>query len=213
MLVRKKYSWNLSDHKGILPPLLGRGGVGLLALVGVVGVVCVVLLYTCSAVEVKEGNDEKTELSPTMLTSMAQIGQWEFLSVSDEELVDTTARTLFGEKQLTRIYYGTLHLGVDMHAADKDWVKVYGDSVSVLLPPVKLLDENFIDEARTQSFFETGSWSEADRAALLQKAKRQMKQRCLSQSNLQSARANATARTTQIFRALGYKSVTVRIKN
>ena len=100
-----------------------------------------------------------------------------------------------------------------MHAADKDWVKVYGDSVSVLLPPVKLLDENFIDEARTQSFFETGSWSEADRAALLQKAKRQMKQRCLSQSNLQSARANATARTTQIFRALGYKSVTVRIKN
>lgn len=186
---------------------------GWLAL-GLIAVAVIALLFCCrGGVELKSSTESRGELSPTMLTRMEQIGQWEFLSVSDEELVDTTARTLFGEKQLTRIYYGTLHLGVDMHAADKDWVKVYGDSVSVLLPPVKLLDENFIDEARTQSFFETGSWSEADRAALLQKAKRQMKQRCLSTSNLQSARANATARTTQIFRALGYKSVTVRIKN
>lgn len=184
---------------------------GWLAL-GLIAVAVIALLFCCrGGVELKSSTESRGELSPTMLTRMEQIGQWEFLSVSDEELVDTTARTLFGEKQLTRIYYGTLHLGIDMHEVQKNWARAYGDSVSVLLPPVKLLDEDFIDEARTRSFYEAGSWTEQDRAALLERARRQMKRRCLSEANMESARRNATARTTQIFRALGYRSVTVRI--
>lgn len=40
------------------------------------------------------------------------------------------------------------------------------DTVMVTMPPVKLLDDKFVDEAATKSFIEDGKWSEADRAAL-----------------------------------------------
>lgn len=179
----------------------------------VVAVVVIALLYCCGGAEVKETTETETQFSPTMLTSMEQIGEWEFLTVSDEELVDTTVKSIFGDKQLTRIYYGKLRLGIDMSEAGKDWVRAEGDSVSVTLPPVKLLDEKFIDEARTKSFFESGSWTEEDREALLHRAEAKMRERCLSRETMKSAEANATARVSQIFRALGYKKVRVRLGN
>ena len=58
--------------------------------------------------------EEKTTLSPTQVESIEAIGQWEFLAISDEELVDTVRRGFFGDDQLVRIYYGTLRLGIDM---------------------------------------------------------------------------------------------------
>lgn len=58
--------------------------------------------------------EDKTTLSPTQVESIENIGQWEFLSVSDEELIDTIRRGLLGDDQLVRIYYGTLRLGIDM---------------------------------------------------------------------------------------------------
>ena len=58
--------------------------------------------------------EEQTTLSPTQVESIEAIGEWEFLAISNEELVDTVRRGFFGDDQLVRIYYGTLRLGINM---------------------------------------------------------------------------------------------------
>ncbi len=59
------------------------------------------------------GTDPEIDVTPTQIVSIKAIGEWEFLSVSAEELVDTVRKGLFSNDELARIYYGTLRLGVD----------------------------------------------------------------------------------------------------
>ncbi|MCI1282531.1 MAG: DUF4230 domain-containing protein [Prevotella sp.] len=156
-----------------------------------------------------EEND-KIELSPTQVRSIENIGEWEFLAISDEELIDTVRRGFFGDDELSRIYYGTLRLGVNLHEAKPGWIKVEKDTITATLPPIKLLDNDFIDEAKTQSFYEDGSWSEADRAALYKKAYQKMKQRCMNKQNIASAEQNAADQFDRLLRSMGYENVKVR---
>ena len=144
---------------------------------------------------------------------MKQIGEWEFLSVADEELIDTLRAGFFKDDELIRIYYGTLRLGIDMREVDDDWLEHDGDTLVVKLPPVKLLDEQFIDEARTQSFFESGKWTDADRHAMYERARERMKVRALNSSNLKSAEENATRQFYQLMRSMGYDNVRVRLRD
>ncbi|MBO4850444.1 MAG: DUF4230 domain-containing protein [Prevotella sp.] len=147
------------------------------------------------------------------IQSVHDIGEWEFLTLSDEELVDTTASRLLGsDRQLTRIYYGTLRLGVDMGKLSPGALRLVGDTLDVTLPPIGLLDDDFIDETRTKSFHEKGSWDEASRAALYQRAKRQMLSRCLTDRNLSIARQNAVEEVSQMFHTLGYSYVNVHFQ-
>lgn len=157
-----------------------------------------------------EGHMEST---PVEVEQIRAIGEWEFLTVSDEEIVDTMRHGFFGDDELSRIYYGTLRFGIDMSKADEQSVSVKGDSLSVRLPAVGLLDDHFIDEARTRSFIEEGKWSEADKAALTRKAARQMRRRCLTPANLKAAKENAQRQTEAFFKAWGYKHVKVTIGN
>ncbi len=155
-------------------------------------------------------SDEEVEADTINLATVRDIGQWEFLTVNDEELVDTTASRLLGkDKQLTRIYYGTLHFGLDLSKMSNDAVRMVGDTVDVTLPSIILLDENFIDEARTKSFYEEGTWDQATRERLYQKAKKQMLKRCMTEDNINIAQANAAYEIGQLFRSLGYENVDV----
>ena len=72
--------------------------------------------------------------------------------------MDTVRRGFFGDDELVFIYYGTLRLGINLHEGNQDGSRPKGDSISVLLPPIKLFDDDFIDEARTRSFYESGDW-------------------------------------------------------
>ena len=158
------------------------------------------------------GTDDRIQITPTQIRSIERIGEWEFLSVSDEELVDTVRHGFFGDDELVRIYYGTIRLGIDLSDAQEGWIKTQGDSIQVLLPPIKLLDEDFIDEAKTKSFFESGSWNARAREALYQKAYHAMKQRCLNAQNIRSAEDNACAQFFKILTGMGYENVRVRIQ-
>ena len=158
------------------------------------------------------GTDDRIQITPTQIRSIERIGEWEFLSVSDEELVDTVRHGFFGDDELVRIYYGTIRLGIDLSDAQEGWIKTQGDSIQVLLPPIKLLDEDFIDEAKTKSFFESGSWNAQAREALYQKAYHAMKQRCLNAQNIRSAEDNACAQFFKILTGMGYENVRVRIQ-
>jgi hypothetical protein len=160
---------------------------------------------------VSVGSEGHVESTPVVVEKMRAIGQWEFLTLSDEEVVDTVRHGFFGDDQLSRIYYGTLRLGIDMSEMDEHAIYTKGDSLSIMLPQLGLLDSHFIDEARTRSFIEDGKWTEADRAALTKKAERQMRRRCLTATNLQTAKTNGQKQVEAFFRALGYNHVHVTI--
>ena len=124
--------------------------------------------FSPMGVSIRRSDDIAT--TKTYVTAMRDIGQWEFLAINDEELVDTVDKGFFSDKELIRIYYGTLRLG--------------------------------IDEARTQAFFETGSWTNKDRQSLTMKAHRMMKDRCLTKKNLDLAQEAAEQQVMQFLRLI-----------
>ncbi len=163
---------------------------------------------------VEVATEEKTTLSPTLVESIEAIGQWEFLAINDEELVDTVRRGFFGDDQLVRIYYGTLRLGIDMKDVKEGWMKVdeEKDSITCTLPPIRLLDNNFIDEARTKSFFEEGKWTGADRQAMYDRAYTIMKKRCITSVNIQTAQRNAKQQFREMLKAMGFNNVKIEFE-
>ena len=154
--------------------------------------------------------NQEIDLTPEQITSIEAIGEWEFLAIANEELVDTTRKGFFKDDHLVRIYYGTVRLGIDMKNVEPGWIQTGGDSIVVTLPQPGLLDKNFIDEARTKSFFETGKWSHQDRDKLYQKAYRQMLAHCLTPQNLRSARENGEALFIRMMKSMGYERVCIR---
>ena len=158
------------------------------------------------------GADDAIDASPTQIQSIKAIGEWEFLSVSLEELADTVRKGIFSDDELSRIYYGTLRLGINMHQVEPGWLTAEGDSVSLSLPQVALLDRDFIDEARTKPFFETGSWKPEDREALYRQAHNRMLQHGLTKENLVAAEDNAREQITSLMKAMGFKKVRITFK-
>lgn len=158
--------------------------------------------------------EEQTTLSPTQVESIEAIGEWEFLAISNEELVDTVRRGFFGDDQLVRIYYGTLRLGINMKDVKEGWIQANAgkDSIVCTLPPIRLLDNNFIDEARTRSFFEEGKWTGADRQALYDRAYAQMKKRCFTPANIRIAQRNAKQQFRNMFKAMGFPNARVEFE-
>ena len=159
-------------------------------------------------------NDNTIDITPAQIRSIERIGEWEFLAITDEELVDTVrSRTLQRDDRLVRIYKGTLRLGIDLRQTKEGWVFAHGDTVSLTLPPIRLLSAHFIDEARTRNFYELGTWDARAKEALYHKAVRQMKKRCLTPANFRQARDNAHTQMTSLFRSFGFKTVEVRFLN
>ena len=101
-------------------------------------------------------------------------------------------------------------LGIDLQDTDKDFIRVQGDSILVQLPPIKLLDHQFIDEARTTSFFEKGDWTAKDRDDMYQRAYEAMLERCLVEQNIKSAERNANQQFFRLMKAMGHENVIIR---
>lgn len=153
--------------------------------------------------------DERIDITPSQIRSIEQIGEWSFLEINDEELIDTIRHGFFSDDELVRIYYGTLRLGINLKEAHEGWLAMQNDTLCAILPPVRLLDNNFIDETRTRSFIETGKWTHHDRKAMYNRAVQRMRRRCLTKKNYQSARDNARVQFEQMLRSMGYDKVRV----
>lgn len=157
-------------------------------------------------------NNDSISISPTRIESIRNIGEWEFLAVSDEEIVDTVRRGFFGDDCLARIYYGTLRLGINMKETKPHWLTMSNDTVVARLPKIKLLDEDFIDETRTRPFYAEGTWKAADYKALYNKAYTKMRQRCLTKENIRIAEQNAIDQFTSLLHSMGYENVRVEME-
>ena len=158
------------------------------------------------------GTNQQIDITPTQIQSIKNIGQWAFLTINDEEMIDTVRTGFFSDDQLVRIYYGTLQLGIDMNDTSDEWITRSNDSIVILLPEVRLLDKNFIDEARTRSFMESGKWTSADRHALYRRAQAAMIRRCVTPTNLRSAEQQAATQFDELMRAMGFNNVIIRFE-
>jgi hypothetical protein len=186
-------------------------------IIGAVVLVAVVAIFfwVKSALKsnyVEIGSNEQIDTTPTQIQSIRDIGEWEFLSVSAEEMVDTVRKGFFSDDELVRIYYGTLRLGINMQQLSDDAITIQGDSVQATFPKVTLLDNDFIDEAKTKSFYESGKWTPQAHQALYQKAHRQMLHHCLTKENLTTAQSNAESQLRNLFTQLGYKTITLHFE-
>lgn len=150
------------------------------------------------------------EETPEEVLALRDIKQWEFLAVETEELIEHHEAHTLGDKHLVNIYRGTLRIGIDMQKARDDWFSVdSAKNVTLHLPDVGVLDENFIDEARTTTFHEDGSFSSQVKQNLYSQAAEAMKKRTLTDTNLKAAREAAKEQFSRIFVALGYQKVNV----
>lgn len=193
---------------------MGKSNKVILALYGVGIIMAVVLIawifssVKTSSVEISA--DQKIDITPEQIKSIKDIGEWEFLAISDEEMVDTVRKGFFSDDHLARIYYGTMRLGVNLKQVESGWITVNDDTLDITLPKIGLLDRDFIDEARTKSFFESGKWEAKDREALLRRAYQRMLQRGLTPQNLETARQNGDAQVRQVMQSMGFKFIKVR---
>ena len=186
-----------------------------IVLTSVLLVLAALLLRKCNedrnllAVEVVSSN--AIDLTPAQIRSIQRIGRWEFLAITDEELVDTIRhRTLGRDDRLVRIYHGTLRLGIDLSECQEGWIFTHGDTVFLTLPPVHLLSDQFIDEARTRAFYEKGTWDARAKEQMYQKAARQMKRRSLTPANFRQAEDNARRQLTTLFHSFGFNHTEIR---
>ena len=165
-----------------------------------------------SKTEISLDVNQSIDITPQQITSIKAIGEWEFLAVASEELVDTVRKGIISDDHLARIYYGTVRLGINMHQVEPRWIVVTGDSITVTLPHPGLLDRDFIDEARTKSFYESGKWSHTDREKLYQKAYRQMLSHSMTEKNLRNARVNGEAQFRRMMKTMGFEHVYIQWK-
>ena len=177
-----------------------------------VGIGTYLLYHKVTANSIALTADDRIDVTPQQIRAIRDIGQWEFLSVSDEQMVDTVRRGIFFDGQLVRIYYGTLRLGIDMQQLSDSAFTSRHDTLCVTLPPVKLLDDRFIDEARTRSFISEGTWDSSVREALYHKARRQMIDQCMTTANIRKARENAVEQVRSMLRSMGFEHVTVNFE-
>lgn len=175
-------------------------------------VVALFIFFTIKKTSVYINNNENTGFTVTQIQQIKTLGEWEFLSINTEEMVDSTRHGFFGDAELVRIYYGTLHLGINFKDAKPGWTKQEGDSLTATLPAIKLLDNNFIDEAKTVSFFEKGSWNAKARQEMYQKAYKRIYNRCMTKENITSAKENAEMQMKNFFRAMGIQKINIQIE-
>lgn len=202
----KRKSWLLAPVRALILKVV-------LVAVAIVAIVLIARHYihkvSTTSTPAVIAKNEKIDITPLQIRSIEQIGEWSFLEINDEELVDTVRHGFFSDDKLVRIYYGTLRLGINLKEAHEGWLAFEGDTLCAVLPPIRLLDNNFIDEARTRSFIESGKWTHQDRKAMYDRAARMMRQRCLTRANYQTARSNAKAQFEQMLRSMGYDKVKV----
>ncbi len=180
-----------------------------------IGAIAAVVLLTWLVQSVKKTEvsidvNEQINVTPEQIESIKAIGEWEFLAIADEELVDTVRKGIFSDDHLVRIYYGTVRLGINMHHVEPGWIKASGDSIEVTLPKIGLLDRDFIDEARTKSFHESGRWKPEDREALYKKAYQKMLRHCVTPENIRSAQQNGDAQFRHMMKTMGYEHIKIQ---
>ena len=158
--------------------------------------------------------EERIERTPAVVDSIRSIGQWELASVELSVDVDTIRKRWIGlvKDEVKRRYTGKLSIGIDMTQLHDSCYAVSGDTITVTLPAVRLLDTNFIDESRTRTLIadnEEFADNPQVKKAMLEKARRRLAAQGADSETVAECRQRAAAEVKERFSAIGYSAVVV----
>ena len=94
-LANQKDKEEKKDIRGILSHVMSTGKGCLLSCITIVVLGVGLFWWLNSSNKVSVDADQKIEITPTQIQQIQNIGQWEFLAINDEELVDTISRGFF----------------------------------------------------------------------------------------------------------------------
>ena len=94
-LTNQKDKEEKKDIRGILSHVMSTGKGCLLSCITIVVLGVGLFWWLNSSNKVSIDADQKIEITPTQIQQIQNIGQWEFLAINDEELVDTISRGFF----------------------------------------------------------------------------------------------------------------------
>lgn len=182
---------------------------GCLSFIIVLLVVAIAIVKSMPELFSKVKKGEEIILTATQLRDIKSNNSWCFYQLEiGPERVDTTS----GLAVLSRFYYGTMHIGVNIEKTPDNWLYQKGDTFYVKLPPIEVIDEEFIDESKTTTFEDThifSKWSDADYGALLAKAHRQMIAKYFNSKSISMAEHNGRHKMTEIVRSLRFHGAVV----
>lgn len=166
---------------------------------------------------VHTGHTTEVAVTPTPvdLDSIRAIGQWSFLSIELDQVVDTVDKGFFSSDRISVGYHGTLHYGIDMSKVGNKWVRIEKDTiVDIILPAIALLDVHFLDERNVKVYEGSDDMDFINkpqvRAALVRKAKTAMIRR--GNEHIPEARQKAEEELRRIFSAHGYRNVNIHFE-
>ena len=162
--------------------------------------------------------------TPVLLQEIRAIGEWQTATLYAEVVADTLrysqldaiqdaahriflpGTTTMGGDRLVVIVRGKVVAGFDWNKLVEESIVVSGDTVSIKLPPAKLLDV-IANPTDVTVFAEEGTWPPTTITALTQKGRQKLIAEAGRQNLLQRANEQATASLATMLQRTGFKYV------
>jgi Protein of unknown function (DUF4230) len=160
------------------------------------------------------------DTTPVLIKEMKSIAQLMTMSSYDEVVVDSSksfsadipgfsnTNSLVDRSQLVIIAQGQIVAGVDLQQLDESKIFIDGDSVSLTLPPAKVLDA-IVNPSQYEIFIEEKGWEPAEVNAIKVRARDKMVERSLKQGLLQKADTKARMILENFLRSAGFKRISI----
>ena len=147
------------------------------------------------------------ERTATILRSITNTHRWVFLTIEDEEVV--VNEHTFGN--VAKIYPSYYELGIDVGDSLK-WVEIQDNNgirvASLHLPPIKILNENGIDDTKVKNIY--GDADDKEKIEMQKKAEFKLKRRAMSGANIKQAKKIAEDHFRNLFTVLECDSVDIK---
>lgn len=161
----------------------------------------------------------KIDETPVLVSEVRQLAEWTTV-VSYDEVVEDTMRTgadpnplavLRGTDRLVIIAKGSVRAGTDLSSMEEYAIRRIGDSISVVLPPARLLDAT-VNPSGVETFIESGTWPGEAFERLKIRARERMRDRALQQGILGKADRRAVTLMENLLRQAGFEKTGVTIR-
>jgi hypothetical protein len=110
--------------------------------------------------------------------------------------------------EIVMIVSGVTRAGYDLGKLSENDLKISGDTITVKLPATEIFDV-IVNPSDTRMFVEDGKWSHEEVTAMQVNCRNQMHQNALNRGILNKANEVGKEKVENLFKALGFKVVTV----
>lgn len=142
------------------------------------------------------------------VTEIKQISELCTVTYLDDEVIMDTIKHGFSRKIAVVIARGTVRAGFDLSKMSA--ISTSYDSIALFIPPAQILDI-IVNPSGFETVTEKGKWTHEEQKATQRKAREKVMAQSLEDGILNVAEENGRNQLTSMFRALGFKSVSITI--